>query len=284
MLDDEVRETSLGYFRWVRVVWMPEDVDWSELPHQRNIVGFEPPTIGGGTAYSLANLRKFQEAWNSLEVFQKHVFQALIGAKPPNVEINDIDNLSSAMSKANYCFSVETAPRVNSIHAQINVLSLEGSPIDHASITAVANNSTTKNTVTSSEGKAVIEILAGRLYRLLVAHPKYPGALIESWDPSNDLKVTLFESENTGSMICHSTCHIPGLQGRLNPILDASNRTYLYADNIAVNGGVQQPGKFIVNEPFELEDCNGMVMQVKILFIQGKTSLLQYIHPSLNGT
>jgi hypothetical protein len=144
---------------------------------------------------------------------------------------------------------------------------------------AIADNSTTKSAVTSSDGKAVFEIPTRRLYRLLVAHPQYPGTLIHSWDSSDDLKVTLLESENTGSVICQSTCYIPGLEGRLNPILDTINRTYLYADNIAINGGVQQPETFIVDEPFELEDCNGMVMQVRVLFIQGRTSLLQYIHP-----
>lgn len=73
-----------------------------------------------------------------------------------------------------------------------------------------------------------------------------------------------------------STGHIPGLEGRLNPILDTSNRMYLYADNIAVNGGVQRPASFEVDVPFELEDSNGVVMQVRVLHIQGRTSLLQY--------
>ena len=93
MLNDDVRETSAGYFRWVRVVWMPQEANWSKLPHQRDIIGFspEPPTIGGGTAYLLANLGKFQETWNSLEVFQQHVFQILTGAKSPNAEINNAE-------------------------------------------------------------------------------------------------------------------------------------------------------------------------------------------------
>lgn len=179
-------------------------------------------------------------------------------------------------------FKVQSTPRINPIHAQINVVSLEGLPVESASITAVAENGTTKNAVTSPEGIAVIQIPIKRLYRLLIAHPRYSGTLINSWDPNDDLKVTLPESENTGSVVCHSICYIPGLEGRLNPILDTSNRTYLYADNIAINGGVQQPGKFVVNEPFELEDCNGLVMQVKVLFIRGRTSLLQYVHPRFN--
>jgi uncharacterized caspase-like protein len=86
MLDDNVRENSAGYFRWVRVVWMPEESDWSKLPHQRDVIGFEPPTIGGGTAYSLANLSKFQKAWNSLEAFQQHIFHVLTGSKPQTLD------------------------------------------------------------------------------------------------------------------------------------------------------------------------------------------------------
>lgn len=103
--------------------------------------------------------------------------------------------------------------------------------------------------------------------------------MVNSWDPGEDLKATLALAENTGSVLCMSMGYIPGLEGRLNPILDTSNRTYLYADNIAIDGGKNQPATFKVDEPFELEDSNGVVMQVRILYIQGRTSLLQYVHP-----
>jgi len=39
-LDDEIRKTSTGAFRWVRAVWMPEN-DWNLLPHQKAILGFK---------------------------------------------------------------------------------------------------------------------------------------------------------------------------------------------------------------------------------------------------
>jgi uncharacterized caspase-like protein len=95
MLDDDVRENAAGYFRWVRVVWMPEEANWSKLPHQRDIIGFEPPTIGGGTAYLLANLGKLKETWNSLEAFQQHVFQVLTELISFNTEVSDADDLAS---------------------------------------------------------------------------------------------------------------------------------------------------------------------------------------------
>ncbi len=100
MLDDEVRKNSTGYFRWVHVVWMPEESDWYKIPHQRDVIGFEPPTIGGGTAYSLVNLGKFQEAWNSLEEFQQHVFK-ILGAK--HIALDEVDeSLISERFGANY--------------------------------------------------------------------------------------------------------------------------------------------------------------------------------------
>ena len=79
-----------------------------------------------------------------------------------------------------------------------------------------------------------------------------------------------------GSLIIHSTGHIPGLNGRLNPILDTSNRTYLYADNIAINGGQAQPTTFVVNEPFELEDAQGSRFEVYVKLIVGRTALIEY--------
>ena len=97
ILDDEVRKNESGYFRWVRVVWMPQEEDWSQLPHQREILGFEPPKIGGGTAYSFASptFGKFHAAWNGLQDFQQQVFQFLTGVDSPLLNKTDENDLSS---------------------------------------------------------------------------------------------------------------------------------------------------------------------------------------------
>lgn len=176
-------------------------------------------------------------------------------------------------------FSTSTGPRIDPLKSRVTVVAADGSPILNATIVAIADNDTTKTALTDKDGVAVLTIPTRRLYQLLIAHPQYPGAVIPSWDPEGDVSATLFLTENTGSVICMSTGYIPGLEGRLNPIFDASNRTYLYADNIAIDGGKNQPAAFQINVPFELEDCNGVVMQVRVLHIQGRTSLLQYVSP-----
>jgi len=58
--------------------------------------------------------------------------------------------------------------------------------------------------------------------------------------------------------------------------LDTSGRTYLYANNIAIDGGRGQPANFEVNVPFELEDADGTIVYATIKHIAGDISLIQY--------
>ena len=176
-------------------------------------------------------------------------------------------------------FSTTTMPRVDPKMSLISVYSTDECPISKATVVAIADNATTKSANTDEEGVARLIIATRRQYQILIAHPDFPGAVINAWDSVEDIKIALASSENTGSVICMGTGYIPGLEGRLNPILDTSNRTYIYADNIAIDGGKNQPATFKVGDPFELEDNNGIIMQVRVLHIQGKTSLLQYVRP-----
>ena len=78
-------------------------------------------------------------------------------------------------------------------------------------------------------------------------------------------------------VVKQGTGHIPGLTGRLNPIRDASDRTYLYADNIAINGGMPQPVSFVPgDEHLQLVDANGDEFLVRVAAIVGRSSLLEY--------
>nr|WP_277882165.1 GUN4 domain-containing protein [Oculatella sp. FACHB-28] len=77
-LDDQVRQTSSGSFRWVRIVWIAEQ-DWNQLPHQKEVLGFSPNYADGNThSLNSPNFSTFREAWSSLEDFQKHIVTYLI--------------------------------------------------------------------------------------------------------------------------------------------------------------------------------------------------------------
>ncbi len=179
-------------------------------------------------------------------------------------------------------FTTNSIPKVDPSVSNITVTSTLGKPIEGATVVAIADNDTTKSASSKNNGIAELTISTRRNYQLLVAHPDYPGAIVQAWDSAEDLKVTLASTDNTGSVMCMSTGYIPGLQGRLNPILDTGNRTYLYADNIAIDGGKNQPATFSIDIPFDLEDCDGVIMQVRVLHIQGRTSLLQFVHAKID--
>lgn len=173
--------------------------------------------------------------------------------------------------------TVAFAKSVDPTALQISVVDDEGTAIEGCSVTAQADNGTAINGLTGPDGTATLQIPTRRTYSLLVAHPDYPATVVEKIDPIEDVRVVLPRSDNIGSLTIHSTGYIPGLAGRLNPILDSHNRTYLYADNIAIDGGqLQQPVPFAVNTPVELEDANGVVIFMTVKHITGRVALVQY--------
>ena len=70
--------------------------------------------------------------------------------------------------------------------------------------------------------------------------------------------------------------HLPGLKGRLNPIRDAPDRTYLYAPSIAINDGETEPVDFLPGEELHLADADGNERWVRIIAIEGRSALVEY--------
>lgn len=176
--------------------------------------------------------------------------------------------------------TARASPRASPTLLSVAVADDEGMAVGGCTVVALADNATFHQASTGADGTALLSVQTRRNYRLLVAHPEFPAAFMERIDPADSIKVTLPRTENVGSLVIDSTGYIPNLTGRLNPILDAHNRSYLYADNIAINGGVPQPAPFQLNEPFELEDTNGAITFATVKLIAGRISLLQYLKPN----
>ena len=152
----------------------------------------------------------------------------------------------------------------------------EGVPVRGCSITAQAENGTTLQGCTDDQGVGTLQVPTRRTYRLLISHANFPATLVERVDPAEEVRVTVPRSDNLGSAVFHSTGNIPGLVGRLNPILDSLGRMYIYADNIAIDGGKDQPASFDLNSPIMLEDAHGVVVYISIKHITGRVALVQY--------
>ncbi len=184
------------------------------------------------------------------------------------------ENLRKALS------TIKLIPKIEPKECSIIVKTNLNQEVHNANIVLSAENGTYLGCITDAQGIGKVVIHTRRLYSVLVAHPDYPSAIFENFDPNSDLSITLNDGENIGSIIIQNTGYVPGLNGRLNPILDSSTRTYLYANNIAINGGLNQPATFSLNEPLELEDSHGTVMNLIFRFINGHTTaLIDYINP-----
>ena len=66
----------------------------------------------------------------------------------------------------------------------------------------------------------------------------------------------------------------------MNPKRDNLDRTCLYADNIAVNGGQPQPVAFVFGEEMHLMDADGAEQLLRVVEICGRSALVEYHQPT----
>ncbi len=155
-----------------------------------------------------------------------------------------------------------------------------GSPLAGADVLALFPNNTWKRNRTDGEGEARLDLHSVHLpMTVFVACDGHTAHVERGWVPmERALAVELAPKAEGGSVVfAKSTGHVPGLASRLNPILDTSDRTYLYASNIAINGGQQQPVPFVPGEEdLHLTDADGKSLLVRVVAIAGQSSVLNY--------
>lgn len=160
-----------------------------------------------------------------------------------------------------------------------------GSSVTNGHLLLISSNDTYFEVHTNSKGVAIFKNLPDKVYSLYIAHTLYPAYVVDNCNSEKTLTITISKKNNEGSIICtNGTGYIPGLNGRLNPIFDTSNRTYLYADNVSIDNDKRQPATFEVGKPLILEDRFGVRAIINFIRIKGRSSLIQYkiIPPNKN--
>ena len=188
----------------------------------------------------------------------------------PEYKIVDESNLLLTIPAAN----LELTPA----EAVVMVQS-EGLPLAGITVLALFPNRTWQQATTNDNGKATLDLYTTHLpMTVYAAAPGYTAGLAQEWRPhKGDLRLDLAPLPAGGAAIFpQDTGDLPGLQGRLHPIRDASDRTCLYADNIAVEEGRQQPVPLRLGKPMGLTDAFGATLSVTVVDITGRSALLEY--------
>jgi hypothetical protein len=160
----------------------------------------------------------------------------------------------------------------------VTVTDSSGQPVKDATVSFIHPKKKVHVTqTTDATGKANLTSRYPGPVLVYCAHPAYCAYRMNRHDPSKPLNIKLRTEPKTGSLVCpDGTGEIPGLSGRLNPILDTSNRTYMYADNIALAGGLQQPVSFQLKAAINAEDRDGNRFAITVIDIIGDTALIEY--------
>ena len=155
----------------------------------------------------------------------------------------------------------------------------EGEPLIGVDVLALFPNKTWQRATTDEAGEADFDLYTTHLpMTVYAAVSGYSAGLAREWTPrQGGLLLELAPLLAGGAVIFpQSTGHLPGLRGRLNPKRDTSDRTYLYADNVAIEQGRQQPVSFRLGKPMRLTDAFGVEMSVTIVDIIGRSALVEY--------
>ena len=152
-------------------------------------------------------------------------------------------------------------------------------PLSGATLLFLFPNKTWKQATSDEEGEAIVDLYTTQLpLTVFVSASKYAAHIERNWKPNERaLAIDLVPMPDGGSIIFPEAIGLlPGFKGRLNPIRDHYDRTYLYASNIAIDEGKQQPVHFIPGEKLQLTDSEGSKRCVRIIDIVGRSALIEY--------
>ena len=152
-----------------------------------------------------------------------------------------------------------------------------GEPLRDVHVLLVYPNKTYLETRTDPFGFADFELHSRLPMTVLCAAPGFLASVDRGYRGEWPLDVRMRPTEDGGSLIiANRTGRLPGIRGRLNPILDNLDRSYLYAENVAINDGMQQPVRFSLDEPVRLTDSVGAVATLWFREMVGASSVLDY--------
>ncbi len=245
------------------------------------------PTIEGSLSASLDEIGKLQLVGDKIKLGNKHQERLAWKLKKPLKILDASDEQFELTILSIVGNSVLIDYKDDSQKEEVDrslpgaeflVLNQSGEPISEATVVLVhTRRNTYAKGVTSLLGKVTLSKFPNEPVVVYCGHNRYRAFRDYLQRPYGSHTIRLDQADGIGSAVfASSTGHLPGLEGRLNPILDNLGRYYLYATNIALDGGKQQPVHFKPGRPISAVDSLGVRCILVIMEIKGDTSLLEF--------
>ncbi len=169
-------------------------------------------------------------------------------------------------------------PQAEGVAARVTVRHDDtGRPLPDVNVLMLYPNRTYREARTDAFGRAEFVLYARLPMTVLCASKGFAAHVTHDHRPDDPLEVRMEPVPDGGSLIiANRTGRLPGIRGRLNPIIDRLDRTYLYADNVAINDGQTQPVHFALNEPVRLTDSLGASATVWFREMAGASCVFDY--------
>ena len=173
-------------------------------------------------------------------------------------------------------------PLPDGIAARVTILHDEtGEPLQGTHVLLIYPNRTFLEGRTDAFGHADFGLYARLPVTVLCATQGYRARVVNDYLPDEPLELRMKPAADGGSLIIgNRSGHLPGIRGRLSPKLDSLDRTYLYADNVAINDGLQQPVQFKIDEAVRLTDSLGASATLWFREMRGSSSVFDYRYTS----
>ena len=79
VLDNRPYEKGGWFHRYVKLTWWKPKMNWDDLPHRKEVLGFDPQ-IHKGVPYEFTAFQAFQDVWDKqggIEAFRTHLAKRL---------------------------------------------------------------------------------------------------------------------------------------------------------------------------------------------------------------
>ncbi len=193
------------------------------------------------------------------------------------------------VDESNLVLSIPAAKLVLSPSDSTVTVHADGEPVSDVDVLALFPNKTWLKATTGEAGEAELELYTTHLpMTVYTAIPGYTGGIKREWLPNRGGLLQELNRLPDGGAVIFTTNQgvLPGLSGALNIKQDSYGRNYIYANNIAIDEGRQQPVYFRLCQPLKLTDAYGSELVATIIDIIGSSVLLEYrkvVKPDLSN-